>query len=241
MENGRTLSVLLVEDDAALRSSLELHLAAQPSWSVRSVGDGKDALNACGEQLPDLVVLDVMLPGCSGLEVCATLRARYHPSPGVLVVTARAEEADVILGFDVGADDYVIKPCRPREVIARLRALTRRLAPAHQRASEGTKPLTRGPLSIDLAARELRMGTKPIKLTPTEFEMLVVLACDPGVVHTRAELLTRVFDTNHEGYARNVDCHVARLRRKLEDAGVSPAPITTVHGAGYRFSIEGAS
>lgn len=229
------LAVLLVEDDVALRDVLTLHLAAQPGWSVRAVGDGDAALAACAEALPDVVVLDVMLPKRSGLEVCAALRALYHPSPGVVMVTARAEEVDVIVGFEVGADDYVIKPCRPREIVARIRALARRVQTPSTPPPPAATPIARGALAIELEPRRATVAGTPVKLTPTEHALLVELAGTPDVVHSRAQLLERVFDTTHDGYARNVDCHVARLRRKLELAGLEPAPIETVVGVGYRF------
>jgi DNA-binding response OmpR family regulator len=244
--SGRELTLLIVEDDAALREVLGLHLGAQPGWTVRAVGDGEAALAACAAALPDLVVLDVMLPGRSGLEVCAALRALYHPSPGVLMVTARADEVDVIVGFEVGADDFVIKPCRPREIVARLRALARRLRPETgpipietdtPSATAPSSVLHRGALSIDPASHKVHVDGRLVKLTPTELAMLLELAREPDVVHSRASLLARVFDTNHDGYARNVDCHVARLRSKLDAAGLVPSPIETVHGSGYRFVL----
>jgi DNA-binding response OmpR family regulator len=239
MARGRSLEVLLVEDDVALREILQLHLAAQPGWNIRAAGDGEAALAACAATLPDIVVLDVMLPGRSGLEVCAALRALYQPSPGVLMVTARAEEVDVIVGFEVGADDYVIKPCRPREIVARVKALARRVRPNDDRSEPAaTAALVYGSLSIDPGGQKVTVAGQPIKLTPTELAMLIELASEPNTIHSRGRLLERVFDTNHEGYARNVDCHVARLRRKLDAAGLVPSPIETVHGTGYRFVLE---
>src|SRR5258708_7636154 len=148
MESPAPLDLLLVEDDASLRDILTLHLRAQPGWTVRAVGDGELALAACAQHRPDIVILDVMLPGRSGLEVCTTLRVLYHPTPGVLMVTARADEADVMIGFDLGADDYVIKPCRPREVVARVKALARRLrfGVGSDGAGAIAQLLTHGPL-----------------------------------------------------------------------------------------------
>ncbi len=241
------LDLLVVEDDAALREVFALHLGAEPGWSVRLVEDGEAALAACAERLPQVVLLDVMLPKRSGLEVCAALRALYHPSPGVVMVTARDSELDVILGFEVGADDYVIKPCRPREVVARVRAVARRLdrggAPSKPRApaaiARGEATIQRGPLRIDPAARRVSVGERLVKLTPTEYQLLLFLASDPERVFSRTELLEEVFDCTHEGYARNVDCHVTRLRKKLEAAGFTPVPIRTVHGHGYAFESRG--
>jgi DNA-binding response OmpR family regulator len=231
------VDLLLVEDDAGLGDVLRLHLAAE-GWAVRVATDGEAALAACAQSLPDVVVLDVMLPRRSGLEVCAALRALYHPSPGVVMLTARDSELDVILGFEVGADDYVIKPSRPRELVARVRALLRRIerAPAAP-VAERAEALVHGALSIDVDARRVTVGGELLKLTPTEYTLLVHLARIPARVFSRQELLAAVFDSAHEGYARNVDCHVTRLRRKLEAAGLMPAPIRTVHGAGYAFEL----
>jgi len=236
------MDVLIVEDDAALGDVLAVHLAAE-GWRLRRVTDGDAALTACAEQLPDLVVLDVMLPKRSGLEVCAALRALYHPSPGVVMVTARDTELDVILGFEVGADDYVLKPFRPRELVARARALQRRLgravaAPTAAGAPRATgSVIAHGELRIDADARRASVGELVLRLTPTEFELLLLLARTPDRAWSRKELLEQVFESTHEGYSRNVDSHVMRLRKKIELAGIRPAPIRTVQGTGYRFEV----
>jgi len=237
---GLTVDVLLVEDDVALGDVMAVHLAAE-GLRVRRADDGEDALAACAARLPDLVVLDVMLPKRSGLEVCAALRALYHPSPGVVMVTARDTELDMVLGLEVGADDYILKPFRPRELVARVRALIRRLGristsisvPAPALAPDPS--VVRGELRIDVGARRVTVGDRLLRLTPTEFELLLLLARAPARAWSRKELLENVFDSTHEGYSRNVDSHVMRLRKKIENAGLSPAPITTVHGTGYRF------
>jgi DNA-binding response OmpR family regulator len=191
-----------------------------------------------------VVVLDLMLPGRSGLEVCRELRARYAPTPGVVMITARGSEADMVTGLDAGADDYVVKPFAPRVLIARVAALFRRLgappastrwrAVAGEREREGAGE-REGEIEIDGDGRRATVGGVPLALTPTELALLAVLVAAPGRVFTRRELLERVFATHHDGYARNVDCHVTRLRRKLEAAGLSPAPIHGVRGAGYRL------
>jgi DNA-binding response OmpR family regulator len=238
---GEPVDVLIVEDDAALGDIMALHLAAE-GWRLRRVEDGDAALVACAEQLPDLVVLDVMLPRRSGLEVCAALRALYHPSPGVVMVTARDTELDVILGFEVGADDYVLKPFRPRELVARVRAVIRRLGRVVPGASQdpvrvaGAMVVHEG-MHIDVEARRVTVGDLALKLTPTEFELLLFLARAPRRAWSRKELLENVFDSTHEGYSRNVDSHVMRLRKKIEMAGLSPAPIRTVQGIGYSFEV----
>ncbi len=236
------MDLLIVEDDAALGEVVALHLAAE-GWRLRRVADGEAALAACAERLPDLVVLDVMLPKRSGLEVCAALRALYHPSPGVVMVTARDTELDVILGFEVGADDYVLKPFRPRELVARVRALIRRLggvvagAPASDPARTAGTVVVHGALRIDIDARRVTVGKVVLRLTPTEFELLLLLARTPHRAWSRKQLLEKVFDSTHDGYSRNVDSHVMRLRKKIEIAGLRPAPIQTVQGTGYRFEV----
>lgn len=235
--------MLIVEDDAALGDVVAVHLAAE-GWRLRRVEDGEAALAACAERLPDLAVLDVMLPKRSGLEVCAALRALYHPSPGVVMVTARDTELDVILGFEVGADDYVLKPFRPRELVARVRALIRRLgravtgAPAQEAMRAAGNTVTYGELRVDVDARRASVGNLVLRLTPTEFELLLLFARTPGRAWSRKELLEAVFDSTHEGYSRNVDSHVMRLRKKIEIAGLRPAPIRTVQGTGYRFEVS---
>jgi len=240
------MDVLIVEDDPALGDVLAVHLAAE-GWRLRRVEDGEAALAACAERLPDLVVLDVMIRKRSGLEVCAALRALYHPSPGVVMVTARDTELDVILGFEVGADDYVLKPFRPRELVARVRALNRRLGraappapapePAKAPAPAANNVVTHGALRVDPDAREASVAGCALRLTPTEFELLLLLARTPQRAWSRKELLAKVFDSTHEGYSRNVDSHVMRLRKKIEMAGMRPAPIRTVQGTGYRFEV----
>ena len=227
-----TLSVLLVEDDLPLAHALSLNLAAE-GWRVRTAHTSASALEALRASLPDIVLLDRMLPDGDGLDLCVALR-EARPIPGVIVLTARASEADVVLGLDQGADDYVVKPCRPRELIARVRAVLRRKAPA-----PGPHDLlTRGRLRIDSVRRQAWVGERELVLTPTEHELLVVLAREPGKIYGRLDLLSAVFDSTHPGYARNVDCHVARLRRKLAAAGLEPNPIKTMHRMGYRFEAE---
>jgi two-component system, OmpR family, response regulator VanR len=240
------MDVLIVEDDAALGDVVAVHLAAE-GWRLRRVTDGEEALAACAERLPDLVVLDVMLPKRSGLEVCAALRALYHPSPGVVMVTARDTELDVILGFEVGADDYVLKPFRPRELVARARALHRRLGsrlghavaapPVSAAAPAAGSVIAHGDLRIDAEARRASVGPLVLRLTPTEFELLLLLARTPDRAWSRKERLEKVFDSTNESYSRNVDSHVMRLRKKIEMAGMRPAPIRTVQGTGYRFEV----
>jgi DNA-binding response OmpR family regulator len=249
------LDVLVVEDDRMFRELLAYHLHAQ-GWTVRTAADGDEALAVCAERRPDVVVLDVMLPALGGYEACATLRRLYDPSPGVVMLTARTDEADTVMGLEVGADDYVVKPCRPREIVARIRALSRRIAPrvtdatatAPSELPAGETPpapdgevLERGRLRVDPRARRVTVDGRGVRLTPTEFALLAFLARAPARVYSRTELLERVWSSTRRGDGRNVDCHVTRLRRKLELAGLVPAPIEASHGAGYAFVLAPVS
>jgi DNA-binding response OmpR family regulator len=227
------LSILLVEDDEPLARALLVNLRAE-GWDVRWAPSCAAALASARELAPDVALVDVMLPDGSGLDVCVGLRREIRPTPGVLMLTARGSEGDVVLGLDHGADDYVVKPCRPRELAARVRAVVRRLRPASGGAVEG---FVRGPVRIDPTQRRAWIGDAELTLTPTEHELLTVLAREEGRVHSRMDLVSSVLGSTHAGYARNVDCHVARLRRKLESAGLVPAPIKTVHRTGYRFEV----
>jgi DNA-binding response OmpR family regulator len=241
------LDVLIVEDDALQRESLARHLSAQ-DWTIRTASDGVDALVQCEKRRPDIVVLDIRLPGRSGIEVCAALRANYQDALGVVMVTGCDTELDVMMGFEVGADDYIIKPFRLREIIARVKALGRRL---RRDVGPGPKPaggqevpgevLVRGPLRIEVETRRVTVHDKPIRLTGTEFALLIFMARWPDRIFSRLQLLENVWDSDYEGYQRNVDCHVTRVRKKLEVAGYDPSPIESIYGVGYRFVVPGPS
>ncbi len=230
-------SLLVVEDEPSLREVLRLHLLTE-GFVVRTVDDGEQALAACAERLPDVVVLDLMLPNLSGLEVCAALRRQHGRKPGVVMVTALAAEADIVMGLDSGADDYITKPFRPREVVARVRSVLRRVNPdADGVPAARLDALRAGSLAIDERRRSAELDGRALPLTATEFDLLLHLVRAPNTVFSRLTLLEAVWGTTHEGYARNVDCHITRLRRKLETASGGPAPIRTVHGRGYSYEI----
>jgi len=224
--------VLLVEDDDALREVTAGHLS-RAGYVVEAVADGEAGLEAARRERPDVVVLDLMLPKLPGLDVCRALRTQFEPSPGVVMVTARGSEADMVIGLDAGADDYVVKPFAPPILLARLAALCRRLRDSQPTRTNAITSWNE--IEVDQQARRATVRGKPLTLTPTELTMLARLCEEPGIVLTRKQLLEDVFGTNHDGYARNVDCHITRLRRKLEAAGLDPAPIHTVHGTGYRL------
>jgi DNA-binding response OmpR family regulator len=222
--------VLVVEDDRVINQAVSDRLAAEGYDVVRAY-DGPGAVSAYAEHGPDVVVLDVMLPGLDGYEVCRRIQADT-PVP-VLMLTARTEESDILVGLGVGADDYLTKPFRMRELVARVGALLRRV----DRAGEllGRRALELGDLRVDAAARRVWRAGDEVRLTPTEFDLLVCLAASPGVVVTREKLMADVWDWPDAAATRTVDSHVKGLRAKL---GVDL--IRTVHGVGYALETSPA-
>ncbi|WP_307797223.1 response regulator transcription factor [Actinomadura barringtoniae] len=219
--------VLVVEDEPTIARAVADRLTAE-GFAVEIAGDGPAAVERARAYLPDLIVLDVMLPGFDGLEVCRRVHAE-RPVP-VLMLTARDDETDLLVGLGVGADDYVTKPFSMRELVARVRTVLRRFETA-ERIATASDLLSLGPLEIDRAGRRVRRDGKEVHLTPTEFDLLGCLVRSPGTVLTRAVLLEQVWDWVDASGTRVVDSHVKALRRKL-----GPGLIRTVHGVGY--SIE---
>lgn len=219
--------VVVAEDDAAIRELLGDRLR-QEGFGVRAVGDGTAALRASRERA-DLLVLDLGLPGIDGLEVARTLRRETNALP-ILMLTARSDEIDRVIGFEVGADDYVCKPFSPRELMERVKAVLRRCG----RRATAPGALRFGDLQIDQPSRDVRVRGRSIALTPREYALLVELACNAGVALSRAHLLERVWGYDFEGEERTVDAHVRRLRAKLEEP-FSLTVIDTVLRFGYRF------
>ncbi len=215
--------ILVVEDDRVINDALADRLTAE-GYDVVRAWDGPGAVAACEVSEPDLVLLDVMLPGFDGHEVCRRIQGD-RPVP-VLMLTARDEEADVLVGLAVGADDYLTKPFRMRELVARIGALLRRVDRAAELVTR--RPVQVGDLRVDGAARRVWCGPEEVRLTPTEFDLLLCLAAEPGVVVTRERLLAQVWGWAEASGTRTVDSHVKGLRAK-----VGPARIRTVHGVGY--------
>jgi DNA-binding response OmpR family regulator len=213
--------ILVVEDEASIAEAVSARLMAE-GFVVEIAADGPGAVERFGVYQPELIVLDVMLPGFDGLEVCRRVQAQ-RPVP-VLMLTARDDETDLLIGLAVGADDYLTKPFSMRELVARIRALLRRA----ERASNGAVVARLGPLEIDRAARKVRRAGIDVHLTPTEFDLLDVLSRDPGTVYTRDRLLEQIWGWTYPGNGRAVDSQVKALRRKL-----GPDMIRTVHGVGY--------
>jgi DNA-binding response OmpR family regulator len=222
--------VLVVEDDRTVAEVVTRYLERE-GFVVESVGDGNEALARADAQLPDLVVLDIMLPGLDGLEVCRRLRTRA-PIP-VVMLTARGSEEDRVLGLELGADDYVSKPFSPRELTARVKAVLRRAgSPLREVDSAGT--IEYDGLQIDFGAREARVRGELATLTAREFELLAFLVRRPRQVFRRDELLEHVWGYTY-GDTSTVTVHIRRLREKIEDDPSTPRRITTVWGVGYRF------
>ena len=230
-------TVLVVEDEPNIRELVALHLQLD-GWTVTSTGDGQDALRLARAEPFDLVILDLMLPGLDGMTVLRALRREAAGDVPVLLLTARREESDKVLGLESGADDYLTKPFGVRELVARARALTRRpragaAAPAAAGAVDG-RPVRLGPLVVDPARRSVTVGGREVELTGREFDLLHLLASHPGIVFSREALVQRVWRGDTFVTARNIDTLVKRLRQKVERNPSEPALILTVWGAGYK-------
>ena len=221
--------VLVVDDEAPIRALVRGYLEVE-GFEVREVETGPDALAAVRNWAPELVVLDVMLPGLDGVEVCRQIRT--FSDAYVLMLTARDEEIDRIIGLTVGADDYLAKPFSPRELVARAKALLRR--PRKRSSREQGPRLPRG-LEVDEARREVTVDGRPAELTALEFDVLAALARDPGTVVRRGTLLDRVWGADFVADEHLIDVHVANLRRRLGDDAEHPRFIETVRGVGYRL------
>lgn len=224
MEERRSLSVLVVDDEPPIVELVRGYLERE-GWSVTWASDGQLALEAIAREQPDVVVLDLMLPGLDGIEICRELRK--FSSASVVMLTAKSEEIDKLVGLAVGADDYMTKPFSPRELVARIKAIRRRAR---------TSPAVTPGLDVDVSRRIARVDGNQIALTRTEFEILATLARDPGVVVERPALLASVWGPGYDD-DHLVDVHVANLRRKLGDDPDRPRFVETVRGVGYRLAL----
>jgi len=217
--------ILVVDDDAALAEMLTLVLQNE-GFHSRIVARGDEALSAFHDYKPDLVLLDLMLPGTDGIEVCRQIRA--ESGVPIVMLTAKSDTVDVVLGLESGADDYVVKPFKPKELVARIRARLRRMD------EPGPESLTIGDLTIDVAGHSVKRAGETIQLTPLEFDLLVCLASKPWQVFTREVLLEQVWGYRHAADTRLVNVHVQRLRSKVETDPEHPEVVLTVRGVGYK-------
>jgi len=230
------IAALLVDDDARLAALVSEYLG-QNDIDVTAAGDGESGLAlALGKQRFDIILLDLMLPRLSGLEVCKRLRAEPRLADvGILMLTAKGDDVDKVVGLELGADDYLAKPFNPRELLARIRAVTRRLLPA---APGGKSRLKIGQLEIDFAAREVLVGEKRVVLTHYEFELLALLARSAGRVLSRDQILDALRGAELDAFDRSIDVHISKLRSKIEPSPKEPRYIKTVRGVGYVLSRE---
>jgi len=231
--NGQGRKVLVVDDEAPVRELIELYLNKE-SFQVIHAADGREALRLNGEHHPDLIILDLMLPGLDGREVCRQIRVSSRVP--IIMLTARSDEVDRIVGLELGADDYVVKPFSPRELVARVKAVLRRGASR----DDEVETLVFPGLRIDRVQHRVEVDGEEVHLTPTEFRLLWCLASRPGRVFTRAELLDRIWGYDSESDARTVDVHIKRLRQKTRASESRPFSITTVWGLGYKFETRPA-
>ncbi len=224
--------ILLVDDDKALVASLSAGLRDE-GYSVASVGDGREALDALKREEPDLVILDLMLPGVDGMTVCRMIR-RSSPVP-VIMLTAKKDDVDKIVGLEVGADDYITKPFNFRELLARIKSALRRPEMDGYEDSESPDIAAFDDLTIDFSRREVRLDGRLVPLPLKEYELLAVMARSPGRVLARDELLTRIWGDDFYGDEKTLDVHIRRLRAKVEHNAASPRRILTVRGIGYKL------
>ncbi len=224
--------ILIVDDNPKIVELVRLYLE-KDGYRVFVAYDGLEALEVARQKQPDLIVLDLLLPGMDGLDVCRILRAESEVP--IIMLTAKSTEEDKLVGLELGADDYLTKPFSPRELVARIRAVLRRVG---KEAAQGPAELRFADLLIDRRSHEVQVRGEPVHLTPTEFRLLEVLAREPGRAFTRLELLDRVFGYDFEGFERTVDVHIKNLRKKIEPDPKEPTYIKTVYGVGYKFSVD---
>ncbi|HEX9897039.1 MAG TPA: response regulator transcription factor [Dehalococcoidales bacterium] len=223
--------ILVVDDDVKTVELVKLYLN-RDGYKVLAAYDGIEALNLARQSHPDLIVLDLMLPGCDGLEICRTLK--NESDVPIIMLTARTTEDDKLKGLNLGADDYVTKPFSPRELAARVRAILRRLP--DETLQRGPAEIKRGELVLNFLNREAFLAGRALQLTPSEFKLLGVLAREPGRVFSRQQLIEMVFGYDFDGFDRTIDVHILNLRRKVEPDPDRPRYIKTIYGAGYKFA-----
>jgi len=225
-------TILVVEDDKKMADLIRLYLE-RDHHQVVVIHDGQQAVEMARQKRPDLIVLDLMLPGLDGLDVCRTLRAESRNDVAIIMLTARSTEEDKLTGLNLGADDYVTKPFSPRELVARVRAALRRVS-----LKPESHTIRAGRLTLDLEARKVFLKNETLHLTPKEFKLLALLVQESGRALTRRELADGVLGIDHEGFDRTIDVHVMNLRKKIEPDPAHPIYLQTVFGVGYRFADD---
>ncbi len=227
--------ILLVEDDDDIADLLDLHLSDE-GHRVEVVDDGDEGLERALEEDYDLIILDIMLPGTDGFDICRRLRQEKTPTP-ILMVTAKTEEVDKVLGLELGADDYITKPFSIREVLARVKAIFRRVEVDQEaQQDDAAAPIELGGLVVEPEKRKARVDGEVVDLTSKEFELLLLFAQNPGRAYSRDELLDEVWGYQYSGYSHTVNTHINRLRNKIEPDPSEPRYVKTVWGVGYRFA-----
>jgi len=232
MDMART-RILVVDDNRKTVDLVQAYLE-KDGYRVLAAYDGLQALEMARQGRPDLMVLDLMLPGLDGLDVCRVLRGEGNKVP-IIMLTAKTTETDKLIGLDLGADDYVTKPFSPRELLARVRAVLRRVG---EEEVKGPSEVRFDDLVVDFVRHEVQVRGQPVHLTPTEFKLLEVLIRGPGRAFSRLELLDRVFGYDFEGFERTIDVHVMNLRKKIEPDPKNPTYVKTVYGVGYKFAED---
>lgn len=229
--------ILVVDDEKSIVELVKFNLERE-GFQVLTAFNGHEAVEKARKEKPDLIILDVMLPGIDGLEVCRSLSTDVETSQiPIIMLSARTEEVDKILGLELGADDYITKPFSPRELVARVKARMRRFQPAGDKAGGGEDKLEVGPLVIDCERFEVSVKGCKVELTPKEFELLRIMAAESGKVLSRERLLERIWGYDFVGDSRTVDVHIRHIRQKLEKVG-APDMVETVRGVGYRLKEE---
>jgi DNA-binding response OmpR family regulator len=226
-----TKKILIIDDKAELRTLLKSYFT-QEGFTTLTAGNGREGLFTARHERPDLIILDLMMPEMGGYDFMRAY-TREAGTP-IIVLTAKREENDKVLGLELGADDYVTKPFSPRELVARVRAIFRRL----EKQANSQDILRGGDIEMDRTGRILTVTGKPVDLTPSEFDLLATLMAAPGRVFSRLELLDRLQGAAYEGYERTIDVHVRNLRTKIEVNPSHPCYVETVYGAGYRFAVQ---
>jgi two-component system, OmpR family, alkaline phosphatase synthesis response regulator PhoP len=231
---GQATSLLIIEDDENISSAIQEYFS-RAGYSVSTAGDGLAGIELAAKARPDAIVLDLMLPKMDGLAVCKELRLKAPQMP-ILMLTAKDDVVDKVLGLEMGADDYITKPFSLRELEARIKSVLRRSRAGVATDGQDEAPIQRGNLRIDPIRREVTIGEKQVELTPKEFDLLRLFASNPGRVFPRKYLLEKIWDYSYEGYDRTIDSHINRLRAKIEQNPDNPQLVLTVWGIGYKFT-----